>query len=246
MLPHISIKPEAILHFYGIPFTNSLLLWVIGFVFFLFLAFLYFFELKKEKKSKFFYFLTFVLRAVYGLFEPILGNDTKKLFPLIGGFFFYILIQNWFGLLPGVGSILLTVIEHGEPVAVPLLRSNSADLNSTLSLALIAFFIIQFNGIKELGFKTYMSKFINFTNPMNFFVGILETISEFSRILSFAFRLFGNIFAGEVILVVIAFLIPVLVSFPFLLFEVFVGLVQAFIFSMLAAVLIKVATAKPH
>lgn len=246
MLPHISIKAEKIFELFGFPITNSMLLSALVFFFFLLLVFFYNLELKKTKKSKFFYFLNFIMRALYGLFDSIFGSETKRFFPLVGGFFFFILLQNWFGLLPGVGSLLIKVYEHGESEAIPLFRSNSADLNSTISLALIAFFSVQYFGIKELGFRQYLSKFFNFTNPLNFFVGILETISELSRILSFAFRLFGNIFAGEVLLAVIAFLIPILVSFPFLLFEVFVGLIQAFVFSILAAVLFKVAMTKAH
>ena len=124
---------------------------------------------------------------------------------------------------------------------MPLLRGTTADLNTTLGLALISFLAIQYFGITTVGAVGYAKKFINLTNPINFFIGILELVSEFSKILSFAFRLFGNIFAGEVLLGVIAFLIPVLASFPFLLMEIFVGLVQALVFSMLTGVFISSA-----
>ncbi|KXK11271.1 MAG: ATP synthase subunit a [Microgenomates bacterium OLB23] len=129
---------------------------------------------------------------------------------------------------------------HGK---IPLLRGATADLNTTIALALVAFFMIQYYGFSELGFVGYAKKFINISNPINFFIGILELVSEFSKILSFAFRLFGNIFAGEVLLGVIAFLVPILASFPFLIMEVFVGLVQALVFSMLTGVFISSAVA---
>jgi len=154
-------------------------------------------------------------------------------FPIFAGFFLYILLNNWFGLLPGIGSLLF---HH-----LPIFRGNNADLNATISLALIAFVLIQLNGMKYLGVKGYLKKFFNISNPINFFVGILETISEFSKIISFSFRLFGNIFAGEVLITIMAFLIPVLVTFPFLLLEVFVGLIQALVFSMLSAVFLSMA-----
>ncbi len=247
MLPHISIKAEKIFELYGIPVTNSMLLSALVFVLFIVLIIIYNFESQSENKSKFFYFMNFVLRGVYGLFESIFGPETKRFFPLVGALFFYILLQNWFGLLPGVGSLLARIQEHGEENLVPLFRGNSADLNSTIALALIAVFMVQYYGVKELGVKGYLSKFINFANPIAFIVGILEVVSELSRIISFAFRLFGNIFAGEVLIAVIAFLIPILVSFPFLVFEVFIGLIQALVFSLLSAVLFKLAMAKgPH
>lgn len=128
---------------------------------------------------------------------------------------------------------------------IPVLRGGTADLNMTFALALVSFALIQFYGLRELKLG-YIKKFINFNNPLDFFIGILEIVSEISKIISFAFRLFGNIFAGEVLLVVIAFLVPVLASFPFLLLEVFVGVIQALVFAMLTAVFINLATSAHH
>lgn len=135
--------------------------------------------------------------------------------------------------------------EEHHVAATPVLRGATADLNTTLALALFAVVMIQFYGLKELKLG-YLKKFINFNGPIDFFIGILEIISEISKIISFAFRLFGNIFAGEVLLVVIAFLVPVLASFPFLILEVFVGVVQALVFAMLTGVFINVATSHHH
>lgn len=134
--------------------------------------------------------------------------------------------------------------EHG-PVATPLLRGSTADLNMTFALALVSFFMIQYFGIRELRLE-FFKKFIDLSSPINFFIGILEIVSEISKVISFAFRLFGNIFAGEVLLVVVAFLIPVLASFPFLILEVFVGVIQALVFAMLTAVFINLSTTAHH
>jgi F-type H+-transporting ATPase subunit a len=131
--------------------------------------------------------------------------------------------------------------EKEEMLHIPLFRGNNADINATLALAIISVFMIQVYGIQFLGLKTYISKFLNFKDPIYFVLGILEIISEVSKVVSFAFRLFGNIFAGEVLLTIVAFLVPVLASFPFVILEVFVGLVQALVFSMLTSVFLSLA-----
>ena len=130
---------------------------------------------------------------------------------------------------------------HAEKKFTPLLRGSTADLNTTIALALVAFFAIQYFGFTTLG-APYIKRFLNFSNPIMFFVGILELVSDISKVISFAFRLFGNIFAGEVLLSVVAFLIPFIAPTPFLFLEIFVGFIQALVFSTLTAVFINVAT----
>ncbi len=239
--PNISIKPEIVTYLFGFPVTNSLVLSIIVFIFFMLLGIYYRSQLQKEHKSLLFYSIHSMLKTLYSFFETLAGEKIDLFFPLFAGLFLYILLQNWFGLLPGVGSILIKAKEHGEDVMVPLLRANTADLNTTIALAIVSFTATQYLGISYLGFGRYMSKFINFKNPLYFVIGIFELVSEFSRIISFSFRLFGNIFAGEVMLAIITFLVPILVPFPFLVMEVFVGLLQAFVFAMLTAVFINLA-----
>lgn len=229
-MPEISVKAEPIFSLFGFTVTNSLFASFIVMLLTIILCILFYRQSLKEVRNGFYYFIKFAVNAVYSLFESVFGAKTPLFFPILFAFFFYILLENWFGLLPGVGSILY----H----KVPLLRGNNADLNTTVSLALISFFLIQYYALKYVGVKSYLKKFFNFANPIMFFVGILDIISELSKIISFSFRLFGNIFAGEVLMTVIAFLIPILASFPFLLFEIFVGLIQAMVFSMLTAVFI--------
>lgn len=243
-MPHISIKAEEIFEFLGFPVTNSLLASAVVFFIFIALAFFYNSQIKKKKKNLFFYAINYIIRELYKLFGSVVDEKKNTFFALLGALFVFIILQNWFGLLPGVGSLLIKVKEHGEEVFVPLLRGGSADLNTTLALGIIAVVAIQWYGIKFLGFGGYIKKFINFSNPIAFFLGILEIISEISRIISFSFRLFGNIFAGEVLLGIIAFLVPVLISFPFLIMELFVGFIQALVFSMLTAVFLRMAVAK--
>ncbi|MCX7956107.1 MAG: F0F1 ATP synthase subunit A [Patescibacteria group bacterium] len=242
----ISIKAEPIFNIGDFHLPNSLFLSFFVLIGFFIIAFYYNKIASSKKKNKFYYFINFALKGIYSFFQSALKENTKNFFPLIGAFFFFIIFNNWAGLLPGVGSILIKVYEHGELHYFPIFRGNNADLNTTLAIALISVIFVQYAGIKYLGFKNYIKKFINLTNPINFFVGILEIISEISKIISFSFRLFGNIFAGEVLLAVMAFLVPVLVSFPFLVLEIFVGFVQALVFSMLSAVFISSAIVKHH
>ena len=243
---HISLKSDKIFDLYGLPFTNSLILSVIVLIASL-LAFVYYsYLIKRKNKNNFYYFMTFLLRALYNLFKSIFNEKVSGFFPLVGAFFFFILIHNELGLFPGVGSILINIGSHGEKHLVPLLRGGTTDLNTTFALALITVIYAQYIGIKILGIKEYFRKFINFSSITAFFVGLMETISEFSRIISYSFRLYGNIFAGEVVIAIMAFLFPLLLSFPFLLFEIFIGVIQALVFSMLSAVFYNLAMQKAH
>jgi len=127
---------------------------------------------------------------------------------------------------------------HGKEVFVPLFRSTNSDLNNTLALAIVSVASVQFFGIITIGFFKYAGKFFvsPFKKPygVGTFVGLLELVSEFSKMISFSFRLFGNIFAGEVLLVVVSMIIPYIVPLPFMFLELFVGFIQALVFSMLS------------
>ncbi|PJE64433.1 MAG: ATP synthase F0 subunit A [Candidatus Ryanbacteria bacterium CG10_big_fil_rev_8_21_14_0_10_43_42] len=197
-----------------------------------------------------------VAEIVYeeGLFlmDSVLGERRKseKYLPFVATIFLFILFSNWFGILPGVGSIGFyeEVALHGEHhmTFTPLLRAPSSDLNFTLALAILTVVMVNVFGIAAIGVKAHIGKFLNFKSPIGFFIGILELISEIARMISFAFRLFGNVFAGEVLLVVIAFLVPLIAPVPFFFLEIFVGFIQAFVFAMLALVFISMATIEHH
>lgn len=218
-----------------------------------------------------------MVEAFYNFAQSVDRKNVAKFFPFCASAFFFILVSNVIGLIPGVGSIGVCVPTEGlkeasvvAPVAdvtlaeepsgapdffaswllscekgttlIPYLRAPSADLNVTLAWALISVGLIQYFGFQALG-PGYLTKFFNFREGfMPAFVGILELVSEFVRIIAFAFRLFGNIFAGEVILVVMAFLFPYLLPAPFYAFELFVAFMQALIFSVLSLVFMSLAT----
>jgi F-type H+-transporting ATPase subunit a len=158
-------------------------------------------------------------------------------FPISMTIFLLVLCSNLLELVPGLGLF-------------PILRSPSSDLNFTLALALISVIFINYSAIKKLGLFSYLGKFFNFTNPLMFFVGILEFIGEFTRVISLSMRLFGNLFAGEILLIVvstgISWTMAYLVPLPFLALEVLVGFIQAFIFSSLVIVFYSTATEAGH
>jgi F-type H+-transporting ATPase subunit a len=173
-----------------------------------------------------------------------LGNRKRAefFFPLIATIFLFVLTANLFEFIPGVGSI---GFHEGEKF-VPLFRSVNTDFNMTLALAFISFFVVEIAGLAILGTRKYAGKFFNFTSLMGFAIGIIELFSELARIISFSFRLFGNIFAGEVLILVISSFLPIFLPVPLMAFEVFVGFIQAAIFSLLTLYFIKLAITDMH
>lgn len=172
---------------------------------------------------------------------------AKKFFPLIMTIFIFILALNWIGLLPGVDAVGIYKTVHEIPhTLVPFLHPANTDLNITIGLAIVAFVSIEIAGIAALGIWKYGGKFINFSSPLNFLIGIIELFSELARLISFSFRLFGNIFAGKTLIVIAMFFIPFVLPVPLLAFEMFVGVIQAFIFAVLTLFFIKLAIQEPH
>jgi len=238
----ISLSAEKIFHIGSWPVTNAVLLAFIVLVVLSVLAV----TLKKKLApvpGMLQNVTEMLIEGALGLMDSVLGNrkTSERYLPIVFTIFLFVLFSNWFGLVPGVGSVM---VGHGAD-AVPLLRSPASDLNFTLALALIAVTMINFFGVVAMGFKERLSVFFNFASPLKFFVGILELISEFARIISFTFRLFGNVFAGEVLLAIMALLVPYLVPLPFMFLEIFVGFIQAFIFGMLTLVFVALAVT-PH
>ena len=241
---HISLQPEILGEIFGLPITNSLVLSVLTAVLLVGGGLLVVRTLKlvpdKVQSG-----VEIIIEALLDLMTQVLGekSQAKKFFPLVAAIFLFILFNNWIGVLPGTGSVGIFETEHGKEAFVPFFRSANSDLNTTLALALVVMIAIQLYGIQKLGFFAHMSKFITLTKgPLNFFVGILELIGEFAKVLSFSFRLFGNIFAGEVLLIITMTLVPLLAPFPFLVLEFFVGFIQALVFAMLTLIFLKVAT----
>lgn len=280
---HISLSAEPIYYLGSFPITNSMLLSMLVSGAIILFALLANRSLKKTDKPQGLQNVAeFIVESFFHFCQTITGDlkRSQMFMPWVATFFIFIILNNWSGLIPGVGYIFVpepeapvsqaehTMVgvvtaaetveevhadeaastESEEPAAhaekvkkVPLFRAGTADLNTTLALGLISVIMIQSFGFKYLGWS-YLSKYFNFTSPINFFIGILELISEFGKIVSFGFRLFGNIFAGEVLIAVLLSLTRLIVPIPFYGLEVFVGMIQAVVFSMLSLVLYNMAT----
>ena len=196
-------------------------------------------------------FLEFILESLYNFVQGVAGEEnSRKFFPIIATIFLFVMLNAWVGLLPIYPA--LGFMDHGH-MKGHLLRPAGTDLNMPLALALISFVFVEFWGLKLLKLN-YLAKFVRLENlrkgnfaqvPIDLFVGVLELLSEFVRIVSFTFRLFGNMTAGEILLLVITYLLPFVLVLPFYGLELLVGLVQALIFAGLTLVFVVVAVT-PH
>lgn len=194
--------------------------------------------------------------------DRVTNNRKRSLYflPIVGSLFLFILVSNWMGLLPGTGSIGVWVQHGAEREFLPLFRPANTDLNMTLAMAVVAVLLSHVLGAVTIGFAQYAGRFIKLVplwqairrvDPtallvaiIEFFVGIIEVFSEIAKMVSLSLRLYGNIFAGEVLLTVIASLVSVFVPLPFMALEIIVGLVQATVFSMLTLVYLNLATSE--
>ncbi|NJN81349.1 MAG: F0F1 ATP synthase subunit A, partial [Caldilineaceae bacterium] len=219
--PHVSLAAEPILA--GGPkwLTNAMLSLVIIDILVLGFAFLAAAGLGLLPKNNWANLMEMLVEALYNLTESVAGHNSRKFFPWVATIFLLVIVSNYFGLLPGVGSIVVihgveaehamdsanllattdpalvasvaAAEEEGHGKQVPLFRSPSADLNFTLGLAFISVIMTQVFGVQSLGMK-YFGKFFQnpFKNTMGFVVGLFELIAEISKLISFSFRLFGN------------------------------------------------------
>lgn len=232
-----SFSPETIFRIGSFPITNTVLdtllidLLIIGGVFYLSN------KITLIPSNPLQNVMEYAIETFYGLTESIAQHAAAKIFPYFMSFFLFILLINWSNLIPGVGTI--GIREHGE--LIPLIRGATSDLNLTLALALISAVATHMLSLKTIGIKEYLGRYFSL-NPINLFIGILEIISEITKVVSLSFRLFGNIFAGEVVILTISSIFAFIFPVPFLMLEVIVGLVQALVFSMLTMVFMAILT----
>src|SRR3989304_7413190 len=219
---HISISAQPIFNLGAFEVTNTMLVSLAVTISLVLLALRFNSLLKPKPETRLVVVTQTLIESLYDYVLSIAPHNALNFFALTASIFLFVLFGSWAGLLPGAETIGINRMIHGEAEFVPFLKGATADLNMTLGLALFVMGSVQFFGYKKLGVK-YFAKFFNLNGPINMFVGFLELISEFAKVVSFAFRLFGNIFAGEVLLAVIAFLIPVVASLPFIGLELFVG-----------------------
>lgn len=196
-------------------------------------------------------------------FDQVTGDRKKseKFFPFVASLFVFILFSNWIGLVPGTGSIGIWEFLHGKLELVPIFRPANSDLNLTLAMAVSAVVFSHIFGVFSIGFFKHIGKYIQFgalikgfkkgpigifSGVVEFAIGFIELIGEAAKMASLSLRLFGNIFAGEILITVIGGLIAFLIPLPFMALELLVGLIQAAVFALLTLVYFTVATESPH
>ena len=249
-----TLAPEVLFQIGNFKITNTILNAWLAILIFLVLGLLLRKNIK-EKPGKLQNACEYILELILPYFDQVTGDRKKtiKFLPIVGSIFFFILLSNWLGLIPGTGSISV-----GQAF---LLRPANTDLNLTLAMALTAVISSHIFGFLSVGVFTHIGKFVPigtivkslkkgpiaiFTALIEFGVGLLEIIGEMAKVLSLSLRLFGNIFAGEVLISVISALVSLLVPTPFMMLELLVGLIQAAVFAMLTLVYLTVASAEPH
>ena len=260
--PEFKLPAEVVFHFFGFPITNSIIAAWLTMIFLVGFSYAITRRMKVvpgRLQSAF----EFLLGWLYNLCQRVAGEENgRKFFPVVATIFLFVAFNAWLSLIPGFGSITVTTAE-GEHVH--LLRGANTDINVPLALALVSFVFVEYFGLKSMGIR-YLRKFLNvgqffgslgqvvrgrlraglsglFTGFIHIFVGFLEAMSEFVRIVSFTFRLFGNMTAGEILLLIAAFLIPWVFAIPFYGLELLIGFVQALIFGGLTLVFLTLAVA---
>lgn len=256
----VTIYAEPIFNVGNFQITNSLLTaWLAVLVILVFSLAL---RMKLKKiPGKLQHIFEVIMDGALSLVDQVTNDHkiSKKIFPLVFSLFAFILINNWLGLLPILGSVGLIAKEGAHSVFIPFLRSGTADINTTLALSIMIVVASNFFGIFAIGLWKTFNKYVNlkalgsiFTKvwkdptvllvaPINFFVGLLELVGEIAKVASLSFRLFGNIFAGEVLLASMGAIFAFIVPGPFLFLEIFIGLIQALIFALLATVYFTIA-----
>ncbi len=239
--PTIHIAPSGVTTINGFTITNSILYaWICAVVIIIFLVIVARKVTIKPKKGPI-QLVEIGTEFIMGLLESNFGDRKKalKYAPFFVTLFFYIMLNNWLGLLPGVGEAFTV---NGTP----LLRPFTADLNGTLAAAAVTMVMVQYFAIKESGIKRHSRHYFagSLKNPMTYMMGGFEIFSELTRVISLALRLFLNVAIGEIIIAVFAYLgkaAAPLTSLPFFILEMMVGALQAYIFVMLAVVYLAVA-----
>ncbi|MCF6276550.1 MAG: F0F1 ATP synthase subunit A [Candidatus Magasanikbacteria bacterium] len=249
-----TLAPEVLFQVGSINITNTMINAWIAIIIFLVLGILLRRKLKL-RPDKLQNACEYILELLLPYFDQVTGDRkrTIRFLPVVGSIFFFILLSNWLGLIPGTGSI---TVGHNF-----LLRPANTDLNLTVAMALVSVVSSHIFGFMAIGVFTHIGKFIQIKNVLKSFtkgpiaifqafiefgVGVLELVSEVAKILSLSLRLFGNVFAGEVLISVISALAAAFIPTPFMLLEVLVGLIQASVFAMLTLVYLTLASEMPH
>ncbi len=239
-LPHIGVPVDILFYIpfgntHGFPVTNTL---IVTWITILLIVGIFFAAARRPNivPKPIQNLVEWVVESLLNLCEEVAGKENgRRFFPWVATIFIFVLFANWWEVVPGIESKFLTGASSAK--ITPWFRPPSTDLNLTIAIALVSVVMTQVYGFRRLGMKEHLGKYLNFRGgPIGLFVGLLEAILELMRLVSFSFRLFGNLFAGDVLLLVMAFLVPFVGATAFYFLEVFVGFIQAFVFALLTLV----------
>lgn len=232
---HVSMSPEPIFTIGSFQVLNSHTLWALALAIVLLVMFYGARQLKAKKYNRFVGLLQWMFEGLFNTATEVMGDRAvaRRIFPVAFTIFILVLVGYWVSILPGIGPITV----NGTPV----FRAIVADLNFTFALAIITIVVTQIYAIRYHGFFGNIKRYLKnpFKDPIGAFEGILEIVGEFSRLLSLSFRLFGNAFAGEILLIVAAVLTSyaAVATLPIVMaFELFIGFIQAYVFFMLTLI----------
>lgn len=236
---NISLSPEILFYLGSWPISNTFF-WFLAVVLFLSVGAVFFGRQVKMRPGKFQSLVEMLVDGAFSFMVSIVGSEkkAKKAFPLIFTMFFFVFFCNLLTFIPGQAAVTLRTSEG----VVPLFRAIIADYGLVFLMTIIGVIIMQIVAVAAVGPLGYIKKFINFSNPLNFFLGIMDLIGEIAKVISLSFRLFGNIFAGEVLGAVMLFLAPFIMPLPFSFLGLLTAVVQPFVFSVLTLVFISMAS----
>ena len=233
---HVPLAPQVVGHIGTLPITNSLVFSILVTLFLSSFAIILSRKVSRVPGTVQ-AIIEVIIDYIYTLGEELAHTKIKAFFPWVATFFIYILMANILALLPGVSTIGINQVVDGNHKFIPLLRSINSDLNMTLSLAILSVLVTHYYSIKFIGVLNYLKKWFSLKMLGVFlFVGLLEIVSEFTKIISLSFRLFGNILAGKVLLKTAGSYSAFIVPLPFYFLELIVAVVQAAVFMMLTLV----------
>lgn len=231
---HVSLKPEVLFNIGPLPVTNSM---VSAYSVSLFLIILTFIGTRQLKTvpGKLQLLLETVIVGAYKFVQHATNNEklTQHFFPVFMTLVMFLWTANMANFIPG-----LLAFEYNE---VHVYRPALADYALVVGLAILTFLFSQYTVIKFSGFKIYVRRYLNFSSPITFFVGLLELIGDFARVLSLSFRLFGNIFSEEVLMLVMLSLAPFLAPVPFMMLGLLTSTIQAVLFPMLVLLFLAIS-----
>ncbi len=235
----ISLSAQTLFTIYGFPVTNSFFWSILVFLFLVIGSFAFSRKLKLIP-GKFQNMVEMLIEGAYDFVVSIIGDGkkAKRVFPLVFTMFFFIFFVNFLTFIPGQSAV--TIQTAGG--VVPLFRAIVADYSLVFVLTMISVLVTQIVAIAVSGPLGYIGKFFNFRSPLKFFLGIMDLVGELAKVMSLSFRLFGNIFAGEVLGAVMLFLFPFFLPLPFLFLGLLSAVVQPFVFAVLTLVFISMAS----